>query len=105
MYYTCTFYLFSTEESNNYQEYATEFTNLTVTSCQLMKEKHKLDTYSLTCVLHQVTNTTRIALLLSPSNHKGILTSLVNILVNIHNSFITAYAQLSPECNRYAYTI
>ena len=97
-------YLFSTEESNNYQEYATEFTSLTITSSQLMEEKHKLDTYSYSCVLRtSVTNTnTRVGSLISTSHNEGILTSLINILVNIHNSFITAYTQLSPESNRFA---
>ena len=95
-----TFYL--TEESDKYQEYATEINNLTIASGQLMEERHKLDTYSLTCVIRQVTNTnTRVGSLMSTSHHKGILTSLIHILVTIHNSFIAAYAQLSHESNRY----
>ena len=86
------------------KEYATEFTSLTITSSQLMEEKHKLDTYSYSCVLRTpVTNSnTRVGSLISTSHNEGILTSLINILVNIHNSFITAYTQLSPESNRYA---
>lgn len=94
----------SIEYNNSYTEYVTQFTNLTITSSQLVEEKHKLDAYySYKCVTPLVTHSnTRIGMLLSTAHEKGILSSLINILVLIHNSFVIEYTQLFPESNKYA---
>eukprot|EP00800_Vazella_pourtalesii_P000066 TRINITY_DN1007_c0_g1_i1.p1 TRINITY_DN1007_c0_g1~~TRINITY_DN1007_c0_g1_i1.p1 ORF type:complete len:334 (+),score=57.66 TRINITY_DN1007_c0_g1_i1:252-1253(+) len=39
-------------------------------------------------------------MLLSTAHQKGILSSLINILVLIHNSFVIEYTQLFPESNK-----
>ena len=99
--YSTNIFFNTVEESDDYQEYVIEFTSLMITSGLLLEEKHKLDTYSHMCVIHKVTDTnTRIGSLLSTPHHKGVLNSMIRILVNIHNSFITAYTQLSLESNR-----
>ena len=94
----------SIEYNNSYTEYVTQFTNLTITSSQLVEEKHKLDAYyPYKYVTPLVTHSnTRIGMLLSTAHQKGILSSLINILVLIHNSFVIEYTQLFPESNKYA---
>ena len=102
--YLCLDLVFPIEEKNNYIEYSAQFTTLTITCSQLIEEKHKLDSYyPYKCSIPLVTQTnTRIGSLLSTAHQKGILSRLINILLLIHNSFVTEYTKLLAEFNKYA---
>ena len=102
--YLCLDLVFPIEEKNSYAEYAAQFTNLEITCIQLIEEKHKLDTYyHYKCSIPLVTQSnTRIGSLLSTAHQKGILSSLINILLLIHNSFVKEYTKLFAGSDKYA---
>ncbi|KAI6651577.1 E3 ubiquitin-protein ligase [Oopsacas minuta] len=87
------------EKRDSYNDYINHLTSLTITCTQLLEERHIIDAYYPGMgVIHYITNNnTRIGQLLSTSHQKGILTSLINLLVNIHNSFISKYTESYPE--------
>ena len=95
----CVFYT----ESSEYEEYLKQFTSLRIACTQLTKERALLDCCypQMFGLFYEITNfNTLIGKLLSTSHGGvGILTSLIQLLVGIHNSFIDKYREIFPKKN------
>ena len=88
------------EASNEHVEYINQVTSLTQACIQLVKERHKLNIYyPEMCSIYEITVTNTLVSQLVTTSHQsvGVLTSLIQLLVKIHNSFVDIYRQTFPN--------